>query len=56
MVRASGAALLRNTTVTSIAFAKGDVEPGAPRKYIISARDAGEQTADEEPLEREEHA
>ncbi|GJN71460.1 hypothetical protein PLICBS_005525 [Purpureocillium lilacinum] len=50
MVRASGAALLRNTTVTSIAFAKGDVEPGAPRKYIISARDAGEQTADAQEL------
>lgn len=50
MVRASGAALLRNATVASIAFAKDDAEPGAPRKYIISTRDAGEQTADAQEL------
>ncbi|KJZ77598.1 hypothetical protein HIM_02775 [Hirsutella minnesotensis 3608] len=40
MVRSSGAALYRNTSVASISFEKGVMKPGAPRKYVVSTRDA----------------
>ncbi|KAJ6441033.1 high-affinity Zn(2+) transporter zrt1 [Purpureocillium lavendulum] len=50
MVRASGASLLRNTTVASIAFTKDDAKPGDPRKYVLSTKDAGRQTAEAKEL------
>ncbi|ODA75912.1 hypothetical protein RJ55_08553 [Drechmeria coniospora] len=40
MVRRSGAALHRNTSVTGITLAKGTAQLGKGRKYIISARDS----------------
>ncbi|KAF4508475.1 hypothetical protein G6O67_004846 [Ophiocordyceps sinensis] len=46
MVQSSGAALYRNTSVTSISFDKGGMKPGAPRKYRISTLDADATSAD----------
>lgn len=50
MVRRSGAALCRNTSVTSITFEKGDGKPGAPRKYLISTRDSSAESAEAESV------
>lgn len=45
MVQSSGAALYRNTSVTHISFDKGGMRPGAPRKYLISTKDAAATSA-----------
>ncbi|KND89405.1 Frequency clock protein [Tolypocladium ophioglossoides CBS 100239] len=50
MVHRSGAALYRNTSVTSISFDKGDAKPGVPRKYLISTQDSNAKAAEAETI------
>lgn len=46
MVQSSGAALYRNTSVTSMSFDKSTMKPGAPRKYRLSTQDVGAASAE----------
>ncbi|POR36147.1 Frequency clock protein [Tolypocladium paradoxum] len=48
MVHRSGAALYRNTSVTSISFDKDDAKQGAPRKYLISTQDSSAESGEAE--------
>ncbi|UNI17522.1 hypothetical protein JDV02_003857 [Purpureocillium takamizusanense] len=50
MVLASGAAVLRNATVASIAFAKGGGDDDDAQKYVVSTRDTGEPSAEAREL------